>query len=48
MNPPTKSQREKQNSLPEDINKSEYKPLRASSFRSNLELMEIFKSDEFF
>ena len=44
MNRPTKSQREKQNSLPEDINKSEYKPLRASSFRSDRDLMEIFPS----
>ena len=39
MNRPTKSEREKQNSLPEDINKSEYKPLRASSFRSDRSLM---------
>ena len=44
MHRPTKSQREKQNSLPEDINKSEYKPLRASSFRSDRSLMRISTS----
>ena len=47
MNRPTKSQREKQNSLPEDINKSEYKPLRASSFRSDRDYAMKMISDGF-
>ena len=35
MHRPTKSQREKQNSLPEDINNPELKSLPAGSFRWN-------------